>query len=899
MTITQNTFNGNGSNLGPFSFTFKWLESTDIKVTVGGVLKTAGTHYNLQGLNYTTKTGGQVLFTAGNAPPVGTNNIRIYRDTDDTELSATFSSGSAIRAKDLNDNFTQNLYVTQEIANNACLTDGSNPMVGDLNMGGYEVINVAAPTSDGSAVNKQYVDSRFGSTTIPQTTRWLYTAASAVTTVSGTDVNGETLRYSPSHETVYVNGALLQRGVDYTADNGTSITFTAALNVGDVVNVISVNNTVTVAAPSATTSLPKTVWRKTATAGQTVFSGTDDAGNSLVFQVGGEIVTYNGLVLTRNIDYTLGTNSVTLLQPAVATDVVVVISSNYIATSVASTLDSGNFTFNQAGTAVTRTVEEKLRDVVSVKDFGAVGDGVTDDTAAIQAAIDAVAASNRGCVFIPSGTYVLAAELLITNPNLRIEGESLGSTVLRQTGGTANGINFNYPVSFGQPTGGGASHLTVEAGAGFHSGAFYGSGSTGVGIRVVNASDNFCVNDVSIHNFDYGVRLYHCWNTRWSSFRILYAAKAGIQIDRNTDGIGAGNSFVAAKISNNGFSGNNSASEGIRVNCTGGEWFWGIDTTAFNTGIKVAPQTSLNEQALYLFFDTVLADTSVTDNWLFDGTAGKVWSAQCNNCWASYSTNGCGVRIIGSNTDSVTWVGGRIRENGTHGFSVGSGASNVSISDAEVASNGKLSAGTYHGVNAEANASGWSVQGCRIGNYASLLNTQQYGIYVSAGTGQNFIVSSNNLNGNLAAGLSLNTSSNNYIITNNLPLDSARFNSNNHEVLSGGSVQTIAPSLTRYLGAVGATEFSNDAPYIVGRRSVVNNIYAAVNTAPGASETYTYTLMKNSVATALTFQISGASSYSGQASGAITVLPNDTLELRVETSSGAAYAKHRFRIALG
>jgi len=118
MAITQDTFNGNGSNLGPFSFTFKWLESTDIKVAVGGVLKTAGTHYNLQALNYTTKTGGQVLFTAGNAPPLGTGNIRVYRQTDDADLISTFYSGSAIRAQDLNNNFTQNLYVTQEANNN-------------------------------------------------------------------------------------------------------------------------------------------------------------------------------------------------------------------------------------------------------------------------------------------------------------------------------------------------------------------------------------------------------------------------------------------------------------------------------------------------------------------------------------------------------------------------------------------------------------------------------------------------------------------------------------------------------------------------------------------------------------------------------------------------------------
>lgn len=118
MATTQNTFTGDGSNLGPFSFTFKWLEPTDIKVTVAGVLKTAGTHYNLQSLNYSTKTGGQVLFTAGNAPANGAA-IVIYRQTDDTDLAATFYSGSAIRAQDLNNNFIQGLYVTQESSNNA------------------------------------------------------------------------------------------------------------------------------------------------------------------------------------------------------------------------------------------------------------------------------------------------------------------------------------------------------------------------------------------------------------------------------------------------------------------------------------------------------------------------------------------------------------------------------------------------------------------------------------------------------------------------------------------------------------------------------------------------------------------------------------------------------------
>lgn len=57
--------------------------------------------------------------------------------------------------------------------------------------------------------------------------------------------------------------------------------------------------------------------------------------------------------------------------------------------------------------AVATTVQAKLRESVSAKDFGAVGDGVTDDTAAFKAAIDALVLVGGGNLLVPKGTYLL------------------------------------------------------------------------------------------------------------------------------------------------------------------------------------------------------------------------------------------------------------------------------------------------------------------------------------------------------------------------------------------------------------------------------------------------------------------------------------------------------------
>ena len=72
--------------------------------------------------------------------------------------------------------------------------------------------------------------------------------------------------------------------------------------------------------------------------------------------------------------------------------------------------------FIQAGTgAQQRTVESKLQDVVSVKDFGAVGDGTTDDTTAVQRAKDAIVSQTNGIFVASNGEFPSSGTIWTNN----------------------------------------------------------------------------------------------------------------------------------------------------------------------------------------------------------------------------------------------------------------------------------------------------------------------------------------------------------------------------------------------------------------------------------------------------------------------------------------------------
>jgi len=113
MAVTESNITVTNATLLTYGFTFPYLKTTDVKLSINGVASSAFSFANATTIQLNSN------------PTVG-DKLRIFRDTDDSKLEAEFFAGSAIKSSDLNDNFNQNLYVTQESNNkiDAAWTDG-------------------------------------------------------------------------------------------------------------------------------------------------------------------------------------------------------------------------------------------------------------------------------------------------------------------------------------------------------------------------------------------------------------------------------------------------------------------------------------------------------------------------------------------------------------------------------------------------------------------------------------------------------------------------------------------------------------------------------------------------------------------------------------------------------
>jgi hypothetical protein len=221
-------------------------------------------------------------------------------------------------------------------------------MQADFDMNSNDIINV-----DKLYLSGLYID---GQPVAPGTLNYNGVIKETQTATSGQTVfNLATMVYNPGINSlsVYVDG-VYQNPSTYTENNSTRITFSAGLHVGAIVDFVALSiNEITGGADATTITYTPSA--------QSLYGTSVITAKSALDQISNE-----------------GTGS-------------------------------SKVGFLQSGTGATnRTVQDKLREYVSVKDFGADPTGATDSRQAFQNALNAVLASgNRGTVYVPSGTYLI------------------------------------------------------------------------------------------------------------------------------------------------------------------------------------------------------------------------------------------------------------------------------------------------------------------------------------------------------------------------------------------------------------------------------------------------------------------------------------------------------------
>lgn len=315
----------------------------------------------------------------------------------------------------------------------------------------------------------------------------------------------------------------------------------------------------------------------------TTIAGTIAHGNPIVLDAAGRVPAGGEIWLTNSLSYKF------VLKDSAGVTIQTLdnISSGVDGASLASSNGASLVGFIQSATgAVARTVQSKLRETVSVKDFGAVGDGMTDDTVAIQAAINAKAATG-GEIFFPSGTYKITASLTWYNtvnankPGISFVGEGRDSTILKSY--IVNGplLDIRGTKSFAS----GGTGSTFFNGGGIYGIKFDGTNSTGTsdgiyvqGWQYAEIVDSYIITfprdgirqwiDAGFPNADYSSSSINVINTwiwdcvgqgvnqtgaigAWSwEFNKTLIAYCGTGATISS----AGNSFIDCSFTGNGFS---------------------------------------------------------------------------------------------------------------------------------------------------------------------------------------------------------------------------------------------------------------------------------------------------------------------------------------------------------
>ena len=212
------------------------------------------------------------------------------------------------------------------------------------------------------------------------------------------------------------------------------------------------------------------------------------------------------------------------------------------------TPDTSNITFAPSGTGATaRTAQAKLRDTVSILDFGGDNTGTNDNSAACQNALASFPLNQGGTLLFPAGSYKFTS-------NCNIPAFHSPAVVTFEMGGAILNATGAITVFNRHP----ATQTIAENIAGaafrFHGGSLVGDGTTGGTGIFLGASYNSVIEDTYLNYFDVGIDLAFSLNAQLRGVHTLWNLTNDVRIQSGlgqwTGGSVANSQSNAVTISN-------------------------------------------------------------------------------------------------------------------------------------------------------------------------------------------------------------------------------------------------------------------------------------------------------------------------------------------------------------
>ena len=377
---------------------------------------------------------------------------------------------------------------------------------------------------------------------------------------------------------------------------------------------------------------------------------------------------------------------------------------------------------------------------INVRDFGAAGDGRTDDSGPLQAAIDAAQRSGGGVVLLPAGTYALDRGVRVTGGAITLAGEGQGATTLLASASlTDNVVAFDGRAAEGGIAGGGVRQMTIDAVA---------PRGEGTGLHLTDAF-RILIQDVDVRSqlvccrMDGHGSLQYVERGHWSA---ISPGGVGLWIDTVAEPpLGGNDQFVSHLVIEGVEALDAQPYAGIRITSSEAVWLTNCDVLSCRYGLAIDPVGGSHPGVVSWLFAQGCAFDSCADHGIYVSPAP---GAVCKglsfvDCWSSSAQRGDGC-YIGGPVDGVELLGHRFLQNAANGLLVEDPARNVSV-DASTAAGNTLSGLAF-------NCSDFSVRGCRSGATHGFGVSQTNGIWVSR-PARRYLITDNVVNGNAQHGI--------------------------------------------------------------------------------------------------------------------------------------------------